>query len=106
MKNIKFKRILLGLGGLLALTAIIQVVGIDQALASANQITRKMGNIKSNLLLVTQAGAGIGTIIGLIIWNLGSPDFGKMIAKSGAVAVVLTFMFPAFESFLKTISGS
>lgn len=87
-------------------TALVQTVGVDQALASANQITRKMTNIKSNLLLVTQAGAGIGTLIGLIVWNVGSPEIGKMIVKSGALAIIITFMFPSFESFLKTLSGS
>lgn len=87
-------------------TVFFQSVGIESAFASANQITRKMTNIKSNLLLVTQAGAGIGTLIGLIVWNVGSPEVGKMIVKSGALAIIITFMFPAFESFLKTVSGS
>ena len=105
MKNSNFINIGAYLSIFALMVLLIQIVGLDAAFASSNQLVGKIKNIESNLLLVAQAAAGIAVVIALIVWNAGNPELGKMIAKGGAVGIIITFIYPSFMTFLRSIGG-
>lgn len=71
----------------------------------ANQLISNTNNIKSNMILLAQAVAGIGFVVGIIIWNSGNAPIGKEITKTSGVGIVLSFITPSIISYLQALGG-
>ena len=71
----------------------------------ANQLISNTNNIKSNMILLAQAVAGIGFVVGIIIWNSGNAPMGKEITKTSGVGIVLSFILPSIISYLQVLGG-
>lgn len=74
-------------------------------IADANQLITNTNNIKTNVILLAQAVAGIGFVVGIIIWNAGNAPVGKEITKTSGVGIVLSFITPSIISYLQALGG-
>ncbi len=86
---------------------IIQVLGIDIALA--NQITNKATKAENEVLSMVHACASLGTVIGLLFWGFGMGQVVTMAGKAASATsfgvLIISYAWPSIKLVAKSLAG-
>lgn len=77
--------------------------GNDSVLAS--QLASKMNSMTTSLVILGQAGCGIGFVFGLIIAGLGGAQLGAYISRSSLIVLVILFLYQPIINQIRSMTG-
>jgi type III secretory pathway component EscR len=90
----------------LFMTFFIIFIGYGNSPVYASQLASKMNSMTTSLVILGQAGCGIGFVFGLIIAGLGASQIGSYIAKSALIVLTILFLYQPIINQIRSMTGS